>query len=115
MKKFFAKLVPSTSRQQYTRLPSSPPHEDEVSVMTSSERENGVPDVEMRTPMDLDGVTTGSLEALQSVEQREILDIVDQLRRQGLSGIVGLPQLAVCGDQSSGKSSVLEAVSIIQK
>jgi hypothetical protein len=83
--------------------------------MTSSDNDNGGLDVEMRSPTDLDGVTTGSLEALQSAEQREILDIVDQLRRQGLSGVVGLPQLVVCGDQSSGKSSVLEAVSIIQK
>ena len=54
------------------------------------------------TPVDMDDITTSSLEALQSDGQRKILDIVDDLRRQGLSGIVELPQLVVCGDQSSG-------------
>ncbi|KAF2636402.1 GTP-binding protein [Massarina eburnea CBS 473.64] len=63
--------------------------------------------------IDTDTVTTSSLEALQSDGQRKILDIVDDLRRQGLSGIVELPQIIVCGDQSSGKSSVLEAITEI--
>lgn len=41
------------------------------------------------------------------------MDIVDRLRRSGLSGIVQLPQLVVSRDQSSGKSSVLEAITEI--
>jgi len=63
--------------------------------------------------IDPDAVTTGSLQALQSTDQRKVMDIVDKLRRTGLSGVVELPQLIVCGDQSSGKSSVLEAITEI--
>ena len=58
-------------------------------------------------------LTTASLKALQSDGERKIMDIVDKLRRTGLSTILELPQLVVCGDQSSGKSSVLEAITEI--
>jgi hypothetical protein len=47
-------------------------------------------------PLDPDAVTTSSLKALQSEGQRKVMDIVDKLRRTGLSGIVELPQLVVC-------------------
>lgn len=51
------------------------------------------------------------LQSLGSANQIELLNVVDQLRAEGLSDFTALPQLIVCGDQSSGKSSVLQAIS----
>lgn len=52
-----------------------------------------------------------SLEQLQSPEQVELLDAIDKLRNQGLGHYnISLPQLIVCGEQSSGKSSLLEGL-----
>jgi len=51
-----------------------------------------------------------SLASLQNSDARQVLDIVDELRNTGLGAMIELPQIVTCGDQSSGKSSVLEAI-----
>ncbi|KAF1813831.1 hypothetical protein P152DRAFT_394067 [Eremomyces bilateralis CBS 781.70] len=48
---------------------------------------------------------------LQNSEHRDLLDIVDKLRSTGIGRFIDLPQIIICGDQSSGKSSTLEAIS----
>ena len=51
------------------------------------------------------------VETLGSDKKLALLNDIDKLRSHGISQYVNLPQLIVCGDQSSGKSSVLEAIS----
>ncbi|KAG8163019.1 hypothetical protein KVR01_007497 [Diaporthe batatas] len=52
-----------------------------------------------------------ALDELNSAETRTIFDTADRLSSLGVGRIVNLPQIIVVGDQSSGKSSVLEAIS----
>jgi GTPase SAR1 family protein len=48
--------------------------------------------------------------SISSREHEELLNIIDNIRSQGVSRYVDIPQIVVCGDQSSGKSSTLEAI-----
>ncbi|XMA13374.1 hypothetical protein WAI453_006165 [Rhynchosporium graminicola] len=48
---------------------------------------------------------------IHSRKHRDLLDIVDALRSNGVSHYVNLPKIISCGSQSSGKSSTLESFS----
>ncbi|KAK4032160.1 P-loop containing nucleoside triphosphate hydrolase protein [Parachaetomium inaequale] len=52
-----------------------------------------------------------ALNRLCSKDHLVLLDSIDRLRLQGINNYISLPQIIVCGGQSSGKSSVLEAIS----
>lgn len=55
-----------------------------------------------------------TLRQLNNPEARALIDTVDSLRDLQVGEIVDLPQIIVVGDQSSGKSSVLEAISRVK-
>ncbi|CAI6339922.1 unnamed protein product [Periconia digitata] len=62
----------------------------------------------------LEGTT---LHQLLSNDDSKLLDAIDELRSLGIGRLLegkGLPQIIVCGDQSSGKSSVLEALTRVR-
>ncbi|KAK4246304.1 P-loop containing nucleoside triphosphate hydrolase protein [Corynascus novoguineensis] len=54
------------------------------------------------------------LAQLNSPDSRALLDTIDSLREIHVGDLVDLPQIIVVGDQSSGKSSVLEAISRVR-
>ena len=57
------------------------------------------------------GITTNELFADANSKMQRSIDFVDTLRREGIERDLAIPQIAVAGDQSTGKSSVLEAIS----
>src|SRR5215469_9875665 len=60
---------------------------------------------------EIEGSST-ALNKLLSTDQSELLELIDSLKSDQLDRYdIELPQIIVCGDQSCGKSSVLEAIS----
>ncbi|KAF9946519.1 hypothetical protein BGZ72_000248 [Mortierella alpina] len=46
----------------------------------------------------------------ENAEYQAIIDKINKIRSYGLDRMITIPQIAILGDQSSGKSSVLEAI-----
>lgn len=59
----------------------------------------------------IDSRRVGDELGLQSSRTSERLNQIDRVRANGVGDHIALPQLVVCGDQSAGKSSVLEGIS----
>uniref|UniRef100_A0A3B1JHR8 Interferon-induced GTP-binding protein Mx-like n=1 Tax=Astyanax mexicanus TaxID=7994 RepID=A0A3B1JHR8_ASTMX len=83
-------------------MDSSPPPEVIVEFESTVEKVHAVHSVE-----DGNGIF---LQQWQS-KVRPYIEMIDYLRRIGIEKDLALPSIAVVGDQSSGKSSVLEALS----
>ncbi|KGO57330.1 Dynamin [Penicillium expansum] len=64
-----------------------------------------------KRPIRHDSSHTQGTISLQSSKTSKRLNQIDRIRANGVGDHIALPQLVVCGDQSAGKSSVLEGIS----
>ncbi|XP_048865153.1 interferon-induced GTP-binding protein Mx3-like isoform X1 [Brienomyrus brachyistius] len=80
---------------------------DEMHSSLESLDDVSPPNEESYSIKQMEGVVHGQLEE----RVRPYIDLVDSLRMTGIERDLSLPAIAVIGDQSSGKSSVLEALS----
>ncbi|RHZ49646.1 dynamin-like protein [Aspergillus thermomutatus] len=58
----------------------------------------------------IDSLMLSDIDGFDTEGRVRLLEIIDRLRELGISESVSLPQLVVVGDQSSGKSSLLEGI-----
>ncbi|QDS73027.1 hypothetical protein FKW77_009218 [Venturia effusa] len=63
-----------------------------------------------RTIQHGDGEADLAILQLMSADRSALLDVISQVSHIGVTQYVDIPTILVCGDQGSGKSSVLEAI-----
>lgn len=64
-----------------------------------------------------DILASTTFDQLKSEEQTQILNVIDELRSHNVGQLLGeddIPQLVVCGDESSGKSSLLASLTRVR-
>jgi hypothetical protein len=92
----------------FSSSPIGPRHHNSLgSRLNSSDINNPNPIRHCRIYPQHTGMAAFSSEALSrlsSEDQLALLDSIDRLRLQGINNYVSLPQIIVCGDQSSGKA-----------
>ena len=53
------------------------------------------------------GIMASEQPKITSHENERLLDTIDRMRAQGISRYIDIPQIVVCGDQSSGMCNCL--------
>ncbi|XP_073440833.1 interferon-induced GTP-binding protein Mx2-like, partial [Dendrobates tinctorius] len=100
--------------KDYTLLPTATPAMEELSLATGTTSLEQMANGGSSTGVFVfQGMTQPDNVLGQQYEYkiRPCIDLIDSLRSLGVEKDLGLPAIAVIGDQSSGKSSVLEALS----
>lgn len=69
------------------------------------------PPLPLPKPSPLPSLKQATPPAMFESGYQAIIDKINKIQSHGLSHKLSIPQMAIIGDQSSGKSSVLEAIS----
>ncbi|XP_041255701.1 interferon-induced GTP-binding protein Mx-like [Onychostruthus taczanowskii] len=104
----FGKALPEAAA---VPLPPEPDDDPELSEKLFESEPNYDQDLEKEFFREEDEATEHTLYNQYEEKIRPCIDLVDSLRALGIEKDLSLPAIAVIGDQSSGKSSVLEALS----
>ena len=82
-----------------------------VNELSPGEVGNSIPKAPNPAPPPVDTVGGAGLDTLGG-GMRKMVELVNKLRAAGIEGLgLGLPRIVVVGNQSSGKSSLIEAIS----